>query len=385
MNIKKIFFLSLIMLSFSGSLLAQATTIPADHPSLYKGVRPTGMGNAFIAMPGQDENAMFYNPAAINDYEKSLHMRLISPVVDFSPSVISLTKDVIDLADKIDKDGPDAAKIADFRAFVDKHTGEFETVQFRLPVVTAMHKWFALSLLADSRTTFSFRNRAFTNIELNSRSDFGGIIGTAYNFKDALGIEQNIQAGVNVKVIHRYSIDKVITADDIVNNASFGDSIPRNRSTGVGFDIGVKGDVPTFGIGILDTLKPTAGLTWQDVGNTRFGAGVPDTDQSISVGIAVHPMLGNWQFHIANDLRELNTDSDFMAKWNIGAEVVAPTMLGFFTPSVRVGGNQGYISTGASFDFRFFKLEGSYYGEEVGKFTSQKQLRRVAANISFGF
>jgi hypothetical protein len=373
--------LFLFTLLIPGRLWAQATTtIPTEHPSLYKGVRPLGMGNAFIAMPGQDENAIFYNPAAVNDYEEKFHFRFLSPVFDFSPGSIGLVKDLFDLGDDIDAQTTDAGKIDTFRTFVNQHTGQFESVQARFPAVTMMYKWVTLSLLADTRNTISFRNRAFTNIEVLSRSDFGGIIGSAYSFFNDM-----LQAGLAIKVLHRLSIDEIITTDDVVNNPNFGDTLPRRRSTGVGVDIGLKGKIPTFKKKWLDILKPTVALTWQDIGNTRFGNNVPDTNQSISIGFALHPAIGDWQLHFANDFRELNQSSSFIKKWNIGAEAVAPLLWNFFRPSVRIGGNQGYITAGASLDFKYAKLEFATYGEEAGKFTNQKQLRRLATNLSFGF
>lgn len=381
-------FLLLLALGIAGPgrLSAQATnTIPSEHPSLYKGVRPVGMGNAFIAMPGQDENSLFYNPAAINDFPKAFHFKFISPLVDFSPGSIGLVRDFFNLSDDVNAQGTDSGKIDTFRNFVNLHTGQFESVQVRLPLVTVLHKWFAVSVLADSRTTLSFRDRAFTNVEVKSQSDAGGIVGSAYNFKDVLGIDENFQIGANVKVLHRLSIDEVVTPDDIVNNASFGDTLPRRRATGVGADLGLKGDFPTFGKKWLEAIRPTLAFTWQDIGNTRFGNGVPDTQQSMSVGFALHPLWGKWQFHFANDFRELNQSSGFMKKWNIGAEAVGPKLWGFFRPSLRVGGNQGYITGGATLDFKYAKLEFATYGEEAGKFTTQKQLRRLAANLSFGF
>lgn len=374
-----------LLVCLSGNLYGQeGTTIPREYPSLYRGVRPLGMGNAFIAMPGTDENAPFYNPAAINDYERKLHFRFLSPVIDFSPSVIKLTQDVIDLADKVNKQAGNAGKINEFTKFVDAHTGEFETVQLRMPVVQGWNKYFFTSVLFDSRTSFSFRNRAFTNIELASRSDAGGALGTAYNFKDLLGIEQDLQAGMNMKILYRYSIEKTITASDIVNNASFSDAIPRNSGIGVGFDLGFKGSLPTFGLKWVDFLKPTAGFTWQDVGDTRFSGKAPNTPQSVSIGFAFHPKLGDWQFHLANDFRELNQSAAFIRQWNIGAEVEAPGWKYFHT-SFRIGGNQGYLTGGTTFDFRFFKLEGAFYGEEVSQFGHEKQLFRLATNLSFGF
>ncbi|QQR81530.1 MAG: hypothetical protein IPJ69_05290 [Deltaproteobacteria bacterium] len=371
---------SLLILSMTSLSQASGPTgTNPENPSLSRGVRPLGMGNAFVAMPGVDENAFFYNPAAINDYSKTPHFRILSPAFDMSTGIVSLIKDVKDLANTLDSHPSTSDKTDDFNSFVNTHTGEFETAQVRLPLLTVMHKWFAASLLGDSRTTISFRNRTFTNIELFSQNDLGGVIGGAYGFFD-----DRLQAGVNLKVIHRVSIDQVITVDDIISNSDFNTVIPRKRATGVGVDLGLKGKIPTFDLPILDLLKPTAAFAWQDVGNTRFGNGVANTPQSITLGFGVHPEWNKWQFHIENDFREINQSKSFLNKWNIGAEVMAPRLAKFFQPSVRVGGNQGYLAAGASLDFRFFKLEFATYGQEAGTYSHSKQIRRIAGNISFG-
>lgn len=369
---------------------AQTTsTIPPSHPSIMRGTRPLGMGNAGIAMPGTDENAMFYNPAAINDYERRLRFRLVSPMIDLTTASIGLIQDVRDLVDNINNnEGDTSAQINTFNTFVTNHTGEFHSLDVRLPVIMAMHQWFAVGIVADSRTTVSFRNRAFSNFELNSRSDGGGVIGSAYNFKDLLGIQQNVQAGVDVKVLYRLSIDQVLTTDDIIATTDFKDAIPLNRGLGVGVDLGLKGEIPTFDLKALDFLKPTVGFVWQDIGNTKFQGDVEDTEQSIGLGAAFHPTFQlakrDWQTHLDIDLREINQPVSFPKKLSLGGELVAPKF-GFFRPSIRVGADQLYITAGATFDFRFLKLEFATYGEELGRFTRQKQSRRIAGNISFGF
>lgn len=367
-----------LLLLPSTLLLAQSTSIPAEHPSLYKGVRPLGMGNAFIAMPGSDENAAFYNPAAINDY-KRLGMRIVSPTLDFSTSIIGLVNDTLDLSDAIDAATTDGAKIEEFRNFVNQHIGEFQSIALRLPILQLQHKWFVLSTLADSRTTISFRNRTVTNFELSSRSDAGGLIGTAFGFW-----EDQVQVGLNLKVLYRISVDETITTDDITTAAKFSDVLSLNRAPGVGFDLGLKGKVPSYGQKWLEVIKPTVGFTWQDIGNTRFSGAVPDTTQSIGLGVGIHPTLGQWEFHVENDFRELNQSVAFIRKWNIGAEVVAPKLL-ILRPSFRLGANQGYIAAGTSFDFRFLKLEFATYAEEAGVFSRQRENRRIALNLSFGF
>lgn len=388
---KKMVPLITMALMFLSAGLAQAqtatTTIPPEHPSLLKGTRPLGMGNAFLAMPGTDENAMFYNPAAINDYEKKFHFRILSPAFDLSTGAIGLVKDVLDLANDIDDQATNSGKITTFRTFVNQHTGQFESFGVRLPVVQVMHKWFSVAILADSRSTISFRNRAFTNVEIMSRSDFGANLGGAYAFFD-----DSLQVGANVKILHRLSIDEVITTDDIVNNASFDDTLPRRRATGVGADLGLKYRLPTFNSAILEWINPSFGFTWQDLGNTRFSGVIPDTNQSVSTGFALRHAFGSdenpkkqWNLSWATDFRELNQSSTFPKKIYFGTELQFPQYWGFFRPAVRAGANQLYFTGGLTLDFKYAKLEFATYGEDAGKYTRQKQLRRIAGNLSFGF
>ncbi|MBI2082100.1 MAG: hypothetical protein HYT76_00890 [Deltaproteobacteria bacterium] len=377
-----LFLLAMLPLSAFG----QATsTIPPAHPSLYKGVRPLGMGNAFVAMPGSDENAMFYNPAAINDYEPGIDFRFVSPTIDFTTSSIQLVKDVVDLADEInDEEGDVSAQIDTFETFVNAHTGEFHSLDVRLPVFMVLNKYLSLGTLVDSRTTVSFRNRSFSNFELQSRSDAGGVIGGAYGF-----FEEQLQVGVNVKVLHRISVDQVLTIDDIFATDDFKDAMPIERATGVGVDLGLKGKVPTFDLKALEVLKPTVGFTWQDIGNTRFAGDVVDTEQSISLGAAIHPTfhLGKHEFqnHFDLDLRELNQPVSFSKKLFFGYELMGPRFLGFFQPSVRIGAQQLYLAAGTSLDLRFVKVEFATYAEEVGRFTRQQPSRRIAGALVFGF
>ncbi|MBI2981557.1 MAG: hypothetical protein HYY44_04605 [Deltaproteobacteria bacterium] len=384
---KLIFSFVLVLFAFSPSLVfGQATsTVPPSHPALFRGVRPLGMGNAFVAMPGSDENAVYYNPAAIHDYEPGLDFVLVSPTIDFTTESIALVQDVVDLAgDLNDQEGDITGQIDTFQNFVDLHTGQFHSIDVRLPILMVLNRHVTIGTLADSRTTISFRNRTFSNFELSSRSDVGGHIGGAYGF-----FEDQLNVGVNVKVLHRVSIDQVLTIDDIFATDDFKDAMPIERATGVGVDLGLMGKVPTFDLKPLEILKPTIGFTWQDIADTRFAGDVPDTQQSISLGAALHPgfHLGNYEFknHLEVDFRELNQPVSFSKKLYFGYEFMFPRFLHFFQPSFRLGMHQLYFAAGGSIDLRLLKLEVATYGEEVGRFTRQQQSRRIAGNITFQF
>ncbi|MEK6577045.1 MAG: hypothetical protein AABZ05_05550, partial [Nitrospirota bacterium] len=80
----------LSLISVSGLLYA------AELPTLYRGIRPLGMGGAFITL-SNDENAMFYNPAGLNDIEGFGGVEIINPLVEISKDSIDLYKDLQDI------------------------------------------------------------------------------------------------------------------------------------------------------------------------------------------------------------------------------------------------------------------------------------------------
>src|SRR3990167_9833574 len=94
--------LSLIsLLGISETVFAEDTGIGTEFPTVMRETRPFGMGNAFLAMPGTDYNAQFYNPAAINDYEKKHHMLFLNPGAEANTGLYGSVKDVLDLNDDL--------------------------------------------------------------------------------------------------------------------------------------------------------------------------------------------------------------------------------------------------------------------------------------------
>lgn len=371
---------------FSLPAYAKVTSnIPRSNPGTYRGVRQVGMGNAGLALAAQtednrDNTAWFYNPAATHDYERDFHFDFMQIQGDISLSVVQLVRDVFDLADDVDSAATNQAQVDVFEAFVQSRFGDFQAMDAQVLPFVMTHKWFSLGVLVDSRTALSFRNQAYTNFEVLSQSDAGLVAGTAFGFLD-----DRLQVGTNVKVLYRGEVNELITVDDILNQDNLGADL--NRGLGVGGDIGVKGQIPTFDNAILEYLAPTAALTYQDVGDTRF-QGATNTEQSISAGLAIHPRipLGSkgMASHLAIDMRELNQDKDLLTKLNVGYEIELPKLL-FINTAVRGGLNQGYPAGGISFDFKLAKLEAAIYGQEMGAHTREKGLYRVALRTSIGF
>jgi len=379
---KKNFTASLFFTLLSLVASAQTTTsIPDNYPSLGRGIRPLGMGNAFLSMKGTDDNALYYNPAAINDFDRNIDFRMPSPIVDFNTGMIDTVKDVFDLADDLDKETSDSGKTTTFNTFFNNHVGDFNSVNLLLPFFGVQHKRIAASVVLDSRSTISLRNRAFPNFELKTRNDGGVIVGGAHGF-----FFDDLQVGAAVKFLYRVGLEEIITMNDILAG-SLDSQIGLDqwkKGFGVGGDVGVKYKVYDFESSVMEFLQPTVAATWQDVGNTRFSGGAPNTRQSMSAGFGIHPELGPAQFSILADFREINQKQDLMKKMHAGVEARFKELL-FTETAIRGGVNQGYPTAGLSLDWPVFGIDVAFYGEEVGKTTRQKAVYHLATALNFVF
>lgn len=355
---------------------ARDTGIGWEYPSLLRGVRPLGMGNAFVAMPGTDYVAQFYNPAAINDFEAKRHYQFLNPTIGFSSKTFSLISDVKQLNDDL-KGATNQQKIDRFETFTREHTGEFHHVDVGIPLALIRHKWYAGGIVADSRSTISLRNMSFPNFEVKSISDIGGIVGSAYGFFD-----ETLQVGGNLKFLYRMGIEDQVTTADAVNG-SIGGVLGYSqwkKGFGVGVDLGAKYKIPFM----KDTLAPTFAVSFQDIGMTRFTGGAQKTPMSLTAGAGIFPKIGDIELAILTDFREINQRVDILKKFHFGVEAKFPEVI-HTKLAVRAGCNQGYPAVGMSAEWPIVTLNLAFYGEESGERSYQKANYRFMSQLAFGF
>lgn len=363
---------------------ASAQNLSMRHsPRLMEGLRPDSMGGAFIAVEGTDENALFYNPAAINDFEKKVHMQFLLPTVEFSYKAISfLASDIPNLASDIDAAAGNSAKIAQFQAFTTANTGRYEELGLHGSIANFMHKYIAASIFYDNRSVVALTNPASTTIDLESLTQVGLQVGSAYAFFD-----DKLQAGLALKFIERNNIDETIAQRDIIANANFGDVIDfKNFGFGVGVDLGVKGRLPIHGIKAWDFLDPVFAATIQDIGHTRFSSGAGRMNESTTIGFAVHPNYWKLKSIFAFDVRDLDRHSDFINKMHAGYEVTWPELTKILQSiSVRLGVDQGYFAAGLGLDFKYAKFNFGTWGRELSERGYEKQSRMFGFQLAAGF
>ncbi|HLD44636.1 MAG TPA: hypothetical protein VJC18_04315, partial [bacterium] len=340
------------MISFSAKA---ETLVSRSTPRMMQGVRPLGMGGAFVAVAGTDENALFYNPAAINDFPQEFHFQFLLPTAEFSyKSLNFLISDVPDLVDDIDAANGDSAKIDVLDAFAASNTGRYEEIAARGNVITMMHKYITASLFYETHGVVALLNPSSSTVDMELMGQAGLQLGSAYSFFD-----DYLQAGVAVKLMERYLVDETVTQRDVIANAEFNDIIDyESFGFGVGVDVGFKGTFPVSGK-TWDYLKPKFAFTVQDVGHTRFFAGDPVGRQkeSMTFGLAVHPDFWKFKSIFAIDMRDLEYRGDFFTKFHAGYELTWPEISKILRAvSLRVGVNQIYVTGGVGFDFKYFKM-----------------------------
>lgn len=356
-----------------------ATGIGYMFPSIMRGVRPLGMGNAFVAMPGTDSIAPFYNPAAINDFEEKRQYSVGVPMVDFNPNFFDAAFDLLDLKHNLKKPISSSQKIDYFNAYTKKYMGQFNTLMTSMPLFQVRHKYYALSAVGDYRLTLSFRNITFPNFDFKTLATTGIVGGSAYNL-----FGDYVQIGANLKILYRMTREDEVTSADVVVN-----SIEKiigwqtwRKGMGVGADAGVKIKFPLF----EKTLKPTLGIVVQDIGNTLFSGEVLDIPMSISAGMGVFPKIGPVELAFLMDIREINQKKTFLNKFHFGTEARLPEIKKIKTRfTLRAGCNQGYISTGFTAKWPLVSFLFAFYGEEVGKYSHSKASYRLSNQVSFDF
>lgn len=384
MKNKMTMFLVCVVALLGVATSSQAQTLAGrSSPRRMEGMRAMGMGGAFSAVKGTDENALFYNPAAINDFDKKIHMQFALPTVEFSYRAVNfVASDLMDLADDIDGAASDAAKVNVLDAFAAQNTGRYEEVGLHGNLVTFMHKWVTASIFYDNSTVIALTNPASSTVDVEALTQAGLQVGSAYSFFD-----DRLQVGAAIKLIERHLIDETITQRAVVSFNDFGDSFDFERfGFGFGVDLGVKGRPPVPGK-LWEYLDPVFALTLQDVGHTRFSGNVGQSKESLTGGLAIHPDFWKLKTQLVLDVRDLEYATDFVTKLHAGYEVMWPEISKIlYSVSLRLGLNQGYFAGGFGLDFKYFKLNAATWGREVSsRAMYQKQSRMFGVQLAAGF
>ncbi len=379
----------LISLFFAAALMPLSVyaqfVMPGRSPMYGRSARNLGMGGVGVALDDNGKHAPFYNPAGLDDVNETL-IELPFPTnmtIDFSSDSISLAKDTFDLKDDLDAAATDAEKIAIFERFLQKRFGKFDSMAITMPVFSLTRNRFAGGVFLEETFVFSFRDQSYPNFKIQSKTSGGGYLAGAYGF-----LEKLVQVGATIKIIYRRDIAQIVDAEVVTSPEGFGGTVDDDFSNGkvkVSVDLGAKTNLKIPALmeregfrRIHRWLRPAFGVTYQDIGDVKFDS--MTDQQSVSLGMAVHPDVGRFKNTVALDFRDINQDGTFPTKLHFGVETKTPWRI-----SLRGGINQGYLSGGLGADLWIVRLDFATYAEETGFHSKHHGDRRIVFQISSEF
>lgn len=326
------------------------------------------MGGAFTAV-SDDENAMFYNPAGLNNIQGYHRTEILNPIAELSENTIDFYTDLNDALDAPTQSERDQ-KTADV---LTQYLGEHLHMRASLFPNIVFHN-FGIGVLGQGffdgeshhplgATLPLLQVRAGYDIAL-LMSGARGILG------------QYLQIGATGKVIRRSIVERDYTIREIVDQDGIDLSEDLEHGVGLGGDLGAILRLPL-------PFNPALGVSVQNV----WGIDLDDAgklDQQINVGIALKPPFPIGRLLLAADFtdvgREVGSDDDLAKRLHLGVEYIP-----FRIISLRAGLNQGYPTAGATLDLWLLKVAAAYYVEEIGAFAGQRDDQRYVVQASIGF
>ncbi|MEK7286484.1 MAG: hypothetical protein AAB035_04215 [Nitrospirota bacterium] len=351
--------LCLFLLSLSLPLGAE------ELPSLYRGVRPIGMGNAFTAV-SDDADAIFYNPAGI---PQKRSFSVLNPLFEFSDGSIAFAKDLKALK------GKSASEAADF--FNGRIGAHYHLASHLSP--TLLRPPIQIRILTRASMDIEVRNPVFPEVNANVYYDLGLVIGGAHDFG------QGLLGGSTIKYIRREGIVKKYTANDVVNE-NFDPLDDLEVASDFAIDLGGLAHLSewTKENSKISSWDPTLGVAIQNITDLDFekAGGMP---MQVNVGAAIHPMFGTIPTTIALDVkdvgRSVGADDNMGKRIDFGMEFLFQKWIS----SLRMGIHQGYVSAGMTVRLGFLQIDMATYTEELGVVVHQRDNRRMVVQLSGGF
>lgn len=335
----------------------------------FEGVRPTGMGNAFLSL-ADDQNMLWYNPAALAK-NKKWRFNLF----DFTMGFDSLT--TLEQMRALIFDGNSDDLVSD------------DITYLRMALKPALFgPNFGVALYTNSQGFFEIRNLDLPEVDVYAFSDIAAIAGVG------IPIGPNFSVGVSARAIYRTSVDATITTVDLlselggITEEDFMNAVYARLESlsgmgyGFGLNLGAHLEVPTGKGG----PRVAAAFTIEDFGDTSFTAmgseNAPTAiPQSVNFGSSVsYKSSKNNEVNFAIDFRHLFEGYSLGQMSHVGLEWKHKAF------SFRAGLYQLYPTFGFSFEvLPHTKIHMSSYAVEIGDESSPYSHRWWLVQAIIGF
>ncbi len=344
------FYMKIVLLIILFTLNAQALELFQQGMT----TRSAAMGGTSIAFV-RGPDALFANPAALAKVE-GFSFNLIS-------ANAALSTNAIDLASTLQTTGA-SFTAADLDQLYGKKIFTDVSLQGGL-----VFPYFGVGAYSYNTATQSFSNPSFPFYNVDLVSDYGYIIGGAFE------LSKNLSFGVSGRHVKRWSGNKEILVTDLLGSSpqDIIEQKLQDKGKGNALDVAM---LATF----ENSWNTSVAVVWRDLGHTRFsttsGNGPERQEDNLIFGVSTQKELGLMTWTNAFEYKYIRNDGDITKKLHLGSELA----LSLF--DLRAGYGQGYLSYGAAFDLSFFRAEVAAYTNELGANAGQIPSDRYQASIS---
>jgi len=360
------------------SLWAQCAQAKEEKWTHY-GVRPLGMGNAYVAV-ADDFNALFYNPAGLARL-KDWTGEFLNPTVDISANTAGFIGDAQALADG------SAGNTEAVIDLIEGQTGKVQHLGLGLTPHFVYPGWgFGVGL--ELAATMIFHR--YPTIEMDVGPSVIVPISFAFNtLEDRLSLGFTVKSRIDGGIDHTFSLQDIeaFTTKKDVKVIEEGEVAEEEKQLtdfvqgGVGYGADV---------GLLFTpikpMEPTIGLSITDVGGTSYKKSNIQGDAkttpdpvlpSVNMGFSIKPYQTPASYVLlAADVHSINQPYSFSKKLNLGSEYGFSRII-----KLQLGLHQGYLTAGMQFDVRFLKIRLATYAEEMGSTAGTLEDRRYVLQL----
>ena len=331
----------------------------------YTGARQLAMGGAYTAAVN-DETSMLTNPAGLGRL-RDYFFTIADPEIHAG----SEDSNIVNSANYSSASSTQGL----LNALNNAKGKHFHAKAQMFPSLAAPN--FGIGLLAKVSVDGDV-DTAATRFRYDYTNDYAGVMAFCFRFWDGI-----IKLGVSGKLINRVEVakelDPTVTTYELKTLA--------NEGVGASTTAGLVFTMPIMWL-------PSLAVVVKDIGNTNYTlsngmfydtANRPrQTQQSVDAGFSLSPILANHvRATIAGDVQgatTLSEETDALKRYHVGVEL---NIADFFF--LRGGVNQRYWTAGVEFATRYFQLQATSYGEEVGTATVNKEDRRYVGKLAIRF
>lgn len=354
------------------SSLFFSSSIPAEeYPSLYKGIRPMGMGGAFVAV-SNDANALFYNPAGLSFVPEKSGGTALTVEIEAEDKEYGAFRDAVTDAsrpfnDVLDIDSSDYHETVDFlRGSIGDYYHSSVAI---FPHYVKPH--LAFGVFATDKTNYYSSNYQFPSISIDRVRDIGAAAGYAQFLDDGL-----LSIGANAKLLTRTSLDGEYALPEITTS-DFDDRLDDDTENGFDalIDVGIIRQFKDIKMGKRDVVVSlglnAANIIKADTGDAQ------DVEGHVDLGIALKSDSLTLAFDYIDLFNSFNEDDDKGKRMRAGVEYLFRDYL-----VLRAGLYQGYPTFGVSINGKRTRFDLLTYAEEVGTYSGEEDDRRYAIGFS---